>query len=105
LSGPMRAGLELAPGASARLSGGQFSVPAAAILVGDEGQLEAASNIILRAGRSPVPPPIRVGDGAQVTLRQNVFVGYGIEVVKGVSAAERQQILGANVIVNAEPPR
>jgi serine/threonine protein phosphatase PrpC len=105
LSGPMRAGLELAPGASARLSGGHFSGPAAAILVGDEGQFEAASNIILRAGRSPVPPPIRVGDGAQVILRQNVFVGYGNDVVKGVSAVERQQILGANVIVNAEPPR
>jgi PPM family protein phosphatase len=105
LSGPMRAGLELAPGASARLSGGHFSVPAVAILVGDEGQLEAAGNIILRAGRAPVPPPVRVGDGAQVILRQNVFVGYGIDVVKGVSPSERQQILGANVIVNAEPPR
>ena len=32
LSGPMRAGIELAPGASATLNGGRFSVTAAALL-------------------------------------------------------------------------
>jgi hypothetical protein len=53
--------------------------------------------------RVPPSPPVRVGEGAQAILRQNVFVGYGSDVVKGVSASDRQQILTANVIVSAEP--
>ena len=35
MSGPMRAGIELAPGASATLNGGRFSVTAAALLLGE----------------------------------------------------------------------
>ena len=103
LSGPMRAGIELAPGASATLNGGRFSVTAAALLLGDRAQLAADGNVILRPVRVPPSPPVRVGEGAQAILRQNVFVGYGSDVVKGVSASDRQQILTANVIVSAEP--
>jgi serine/threonine protein phosphatase PrpC len=105
LSGPMRAGLDLAAGASATLNGGHFSVTGAAFLLGDRAQLTAVDNIMLRAGRPPASPPVRVGDGAQAILRQNVFVGYGTDIVKGVSASDRQQILAANVIVTAEPSR
>ena len=103
LSGPMRAGIELAPGASATLNGGRFSVTAAALLLGERAQLAADGNVILRPVRVPAAPPVRVGEGAQAILRQNVFVGYGSDVVKGVSAGDRQQILAANVIVSAEP--
>ena len=105
LSGPMRAGIELAPGASATLNGGRFSVTAAALLLGERAQLAADGNVILRPVRVPAAPPVRVGEGAQAILRQNVFIGYGSDVVKGVSASDRQQILAANVIVSAEAPR
>jgi hypothetical protein len=103
ISGPMRAGLELSPGASAALNGAHFSVSTAALVLGERAQLTAAGNIFLRAGRAPVTPPVKVADTTQVTLRQNVFAGYGADIVKGVSAADRQQILAANVIVTAEP--
>ncbi len=103
LSGPMRAGIELAPGASATLNGGRFSVTATALLLGERAQLAADGNVILRPVRAPAAPPVTVGEGAEAILRQNVFVGYGSDVVKGVSASDRQQILAANVIVSAEP--
>ena len=44
-----------------------------------------------------------MADGAQVAFQRNVFIGFGADVVKSVGPAERQQFLGANVIVNAEP--
>ena len=90
------------PGASAALDGGHFSVTTAAIVVEDGAQLTASGNVFLRPARATVVP-IRVGDAAQATLRRNVFIGYGTDIVKGVSATDRQQILSANVIVTAEP--
>ena len=36
-------------------------------------------------------------------MKQNVFAGYGSDVVRGVTDADRQQILASNVIVSAEP--
>ena len=102
MTGSMRAAIELAPGASAALDGGHFSVSTAAIVVEDGAQLTASGNVFLRPARATVVP-IRVGDAAQATLRRNVFIGYGTDIVKGVSATERQQILSANVIVTAEP--
>jgi PPM family protein phosphatase len=105
LSGPMKSAVDLAPGAAATLNGAHFSVTGTALVLGERAQLSADGNIILRSGRAPIAPPVRVGDGAQAVLHQNVFVGYGTDIVKGVSASDRQQILGANVIVTAEPSR
>jgi serine/threonine protein phosphatase PrpC len=102
LTGPMRAGVELTPGASATLNGSHFSVGAAALVLAERAQLSAAGNIFLRTAR-PVVTPVKVGDAAQATLRHNVFVGYGSDIVKGASATDRKQILDANVIVTAEP--
>jgi hypothetical protein len=98
----MRAGVELAQGASAGLDGSYFSVAAAALVVEDNARLAASGNIFVRSARPPVPA-IRMGDAVHATLRRNVFIGYGTEIVKGVSAGDRQQILSDNVIVTAEP--
>jgi hypothetical protein len=102
LSGPMRAGMELTPGSSATLHGAHFTVSAAAVALEDGSQLSAWSNIFVRSA-GPLLPPIDLGTGAQVTLRNNVFVGHGADIVKGISLTARQQILAANVIVSAEP--
>jgi tetrahydrodipicolinate N-succinyltransferase len=98
----MRTGMELAPGSSAPLQGAHFAVPAAALILGNGSQLSAGSNIFVRSARA-LTRPVELGAAAQVTLRDNVFVGYGGDVVTGISLADRQQILAANVIVSAEP--
>jgi hypothetical protein len=36
-------------------------------------------------------------------MKQNVFAGYGSDVVRGLAEEDRQQILASNVIVTAEP--
>jgi hypothetical protein len=47
--------------------------------------------------------PATLADGAQAAFKRNMFIGFGPDVAKSIPQAERQQFLGANVIVNAEP--
>jgi hypothetical protein len=103
VAGPMRAGVEVLTDASATLAGSQFSVAGSALVLAERAQVEAAGNLFVRGGRTP-SPPVTVAAGALLRFRNNVFVGFGTEVVKGLTAAERQQFLPANVIVPAEPP-
>jgi serine/threonine protein phosphatase PrpC len=102
LSGPMRAGIELGPGASATLNGGYFAVGGVALETGDRSELSASGNLFIRAGHAVVPPLV-AGDGARASMKQNVFAGYGSDVVRGLAEEDRQQILASNVIVTAEP--
>jgi hypothetical protein len=101
MAGPMRAGVELVPGAAATIHGGIFSVAGSALLLGDRAQVSVWSSTFLRPVRTLVPP-IRIGEAAQLTLQRNVFAGYDAELVAGASVADRQQIPSANVIVTAE---
>lgn len=102
ISGPMRAGIELGPGASATLNGGYFAVGGVALEAGDNSELSASGNLFVRPGKAVVPPLV-AGEGARPSMKQNVFAGYGSDVVRGLSDADRQQILASNVIVTAEP--
>jgi hypothetical protein len=98
----MRAGIELGPGASATLNGGYFAVGGVALEAGDNSELSASGNLFVRPGKAVVPPLV-AGEGARPSMKQNVFAGYGSDVVRGLSDADRQQILASNVIVTAEP--
>jgi hypothetical protein len=102
MDGPMRAGIDLLPGAGLTLHGGYFAVQGSALTAGDRSQATVTRNVFLRTGR-PTAVPVVLGTSAQTTLRGNLFAGYTGELVKGASAAERQQIAAANVIVTAEP--
>jgi serine/threonine protein phosphatase PrpC len=101
MSGPMRAGVDLAPGASASIEGGRFSVSGTAIALADRAQLTAAGNVFLKSGRLAAVP-LTIGDATQLSLKHNVFVGFGTDVIKDATPAERQQILTGNVIVSAD---
>jgi hypothetical protein len=71
---------------------------------GQRAQATLTRNVFLRPGR-PAIPPLTLGPLAQTTLRGNLFAGFGSEIVKGASPAERQLIAAANVIVTADPSR
>jgi serine/threonine protein phosphatase PrpC len=103
IAGAMRTGVELLDGSSASLHTTRFTVQGHALTIGDGAQALVTGNVFLRAGRAGGPPPIALGGGTQTTLRENVFAGFGTDIVKGYSATERQQIAAANVIVAADP--
>jgi PPM family protein phosphatase len=102
IAGPMRAGIEVLPGAALTVHGSHFSVQGAALTSGERSQSVVTRNVFLRMGRASVAP-VTVGPLAQTSLRGNLFAGYVGEIVTGATAAERQQIAAANVIVTAEP--
>jgi hypothetical protein len=102
ISGPMRAAVEVLAGTSATLSGSHVAVPASPLILGAGAQLGARGNAFLRPTHATATPAT-LADGAQVVFTHNVFVGFGPDLAKSIPQGERQQFLGANVIVNAEP--
>jgi len=103
LDGPMRAGVEIAPGASASLHGSQFSVAGAALALADRSRCDATGNAFLRVTRSAATPPVTLDGTAQVVLRRNVFTGHGRDLVAGLPEADREPLRAANVVVAADP--
>ena len=104
MAGPMRAGIELLEGATLTLHGSHFAVNGPALTAGDGSEALVSRNVFLRTGK-PQPPPLTIAAKAQTTLRGNLFAGFGAEIVTGASAAQKQQIAGANVIVNKSGDR
>ncbi|MEO7271613.1 MAG: protein phosphatase 2C domain-containing protein [Vicinamibacterales bacterium] len=102
ITGPMHAAVEVAAGATATLSGSHVAVPATPLVLGIGAQMTATGNTFAHQNRITATPAT-LADGAQVAFKRNVFIGFGADVAKSVPQAERQQFLGANVIVNAEP--
>lgn len=102
LTGPMRAGIELLPAAAVTIQGSQLAIQGPALTIGNGAHAIVIGSVFLRTG-PPAGPPISIGTAAQATLKRNVFAGYGADIVKGVSVAERQQIVSGNYVIGAEP--
>jgi hypothetical protein len=102
IEGPMRAGVELVDGATADVVGSQFAVLGTGVVMAAGSHASFTGNVFLRSGRSAATA-LAVTQPSQATLRRNVFVGYGPDPVKGLTVAERKQLLGGNVVVAAEP--
>jgi serine/threonine protein phosphatase PrpC len=102
LTGPMRAGIELLPAAAVTIQGSQLAIQGPALAIGNGAHAIVTGSMFLRTG-PPAGPPISIGAAARATLKRNVFAGYGADIVKGVSAAERQQIVSGNYVIGAEP--
>ena len=100
MAGPMRTGIELLPSATLTLHGSHFAVTGAALTAAERSQSALTRNVFLRTGRTRVAP-VSIGQLAQSTLRDNLFAGFGADIVAGASPATRQQIAAANVIVSA----
>lgn len=102
IAGQMRTGVDILPAAAVTIRGSLFSVDGPAVSFGDDAQAILANNTILRVGR-PVDGPFVMAVSSQPTFRRNVFVGFGVEVVKSMSVAVRQQLLAGNFVVATEP--
>jgi hypothetical protein len=102
LAGPMRAGIELSAGSVVTIQGSLFAVQGPALTMADRSEATLTNNTFLRAGQTG-DAPIAIGGGAQAMLSRNVFAGFGPEIVKGVRADERRQMLTGNFVIASEP--
>jgi serine/threonine protein phosphatase PrpC len=102
IAGEMRTGVDILPFAGATVRGSLFSVEGPAVTLADDSQATLTNNTILRVGK-PVDAPFILASSSQPVFRRNVFVGFGAEVVKGMSVAVRQQLLAGNFVAGSEP--
>jgi serine/threonine protein phosphatase PrpC len=102
LAGPFKTGIELLDGASATIDGGQFAVQGTAIGLGERSQALVAGNVFLRLDRA-TGAALSLATGAQLTLKRNVFAGFSADLIRGVAAQQRQEILTGNIVIATEP--
>jgi hypothetical protein len=98
----MRAGIDLAPAAEAQVRDSTFALQGPAIALGEESQATVTANVFLRTGR-PGEAPFTLAPTSQPVFRDNVFAGFGPDVVKAMPPIVRQQLLAGNYAVPCEP--
>ncbi|CAN5804280.1 hypothetical protein BH18ACI5_BH18ACI5_05810 [soil metagenome] len=102
ITGPLSAAIVLSPGASVTVQGSRVNIAGAVISLPDDAQASLANNIFTRAVRSP-EPPISAGASSRLTLSGNVFAGFEPEIVRGLSAARRSEVLVSNIVLPPAP--
>jgi serine/threonine protein phosphatase PrpC len=102
ITGPMQAGIELRQAGTVTIQGSLFAVQGPAVTIAGGSEAVLINNVFLRIGRS-VETPISIADSARGALKRNAFVGFGTDIVTGVSADERLQMLSGNFVIASEP--
>ena len=97
--------MEIAPGSSMTMHGSRVGVGSVLVSVPETSQVGFSNNIFVRNGGSPAEPPIVAAATSRLTLTGNVFSGFSPEIVRGVSAARRTELLAGNIVVPAPPPQ
>jgi hypothetical protein len=95
VDGPMRTAVEISDGRGASLESLTIHVSRgpALTLVGAS-DVRLARSTLVRGGPGG-EPALSLKDTTGLTLWRNVFVGYGNELVRGISAAERDALFGS----------
>ena len=91
--------MEIAPGSSITMHGSRVGVATTLISVPETSQVGFSNNIFVRNGGSSAEPPIVAAATSRLTLTGNVFAGFPPEIVRGLSAARRTELLAGNIVV------
>ena len=103
IDGPMRAGIELTDATAVTIRGSLIHTGhGSAITIDNSSEATIVTNTFIRAA-GPFEPALAITDAARTVVTRNVFVGYGAEISRGLSADERLQFLSGNFIVASEP--
>ena len=93
-----RRSFEIAPGSSMSMQGSRVNVGGPLVSIPETSQASFTNNIFVRTGAFADAPIVAAGT-SRLTLNGNVFSGFEPEIVKGVSAARRKEILSGNTVV------
>jgi serine/threonine protein phosphatase PrpC len=104
IAGPFKQVIGLSETSAVAVHGSHVAVSGSLVSVPADGQLTLVNSIIERAGGSQ-SPAIVASPAASLTVRGNVFRGFGAAILAGVGDARRAEVLDPNTIVPADPPR
>jgi hypothetical protein len=103
IEGPMRAAIELTGATAVTIRGCVVhNAQGSAVTMDASSEAAIANNAFVRTGRA-VEPALSLKDATRTVVTRNLFAGYGVEIIRGVSADERAQLLSGNFVVAAEP--
>ncbi|HYT66637.1 MAG TPA: protein phosphatase 2C domain-containing protein [Vicinamibacterales bacterium] len=93
VDGPMRAGIELTDARSATIESTAVHISGgAALAIVGGSDIRIAHSTFVRGG-GVTAPALSLKDTVRLTLWRNVFGGYGNELLRGLTAAERDELL------------
>ena len=102
IDGPMHAGIELTQATAVTIRGSLIHpAQGAAITIDDTSEATITTNTFVRSA-GPVEPALSIASAGRTVVARNVFVGYGTDISRGLSAEERLQFLSGNFIVASE---
>jgi serine/threonine protein phosphatase PrpC len=102
ITGQIRRAIDLSPASSLMVRGSRIAVAGTLLALPDEGHATFADSILVHAGGG-MEAALSAAASPNLVLRGNVFAGFGSEVIQGVAAARRMELLAGNIVIPIEP--
>jgi hypothetical protein len=80
--------------------GSRIAVERAIVAVPDEGQATFVDCVLTRLGPGDAAA-VSLSPTARLVLRGNAFAGFGADIVDGVTAARRLELLAGNLVAGS----
>ena len=103
ITGQFRRAIDLSPASALTVRGSRVAIAGTVLELPDEGVATLVNSILAGSGDAR-GAALSIGPSARLVLRGNVFTGFGADVITGVSAARRAELLSGNIVVPAEHP-
>jgi len=100
LAGPIRQAIELSAGSTLTVRGSRIAVERAIVAVPDEGHAAFVNSVLTRLGPA-AGAAVSLSPNAHLVLRGNAFAGFGADIVDGVTAARRLELLAGNLVAGS----
>jgi serine/threonine protein phosphatase PrpC len=100
LTGSIRQAIELSAGSTVTVRGSRLAVERAIVAVPDQGQATFVDCVLTRLGPGG-DAAVSLSPTAHLVLRGNAFAGFGADIVDGVSAARRLELLAGNLVAGS----
>ena len=100
LTGPIRQAIELSAGSTVTVRGSRIAVERAIVAVPDEGHAAFVDSVLTRLGPAG-EAAVSLSPNAHLVLRGNAFAGFGADIVDGVTAARRLELLAGNLVAGS----
>jgi hypothetical protein len=100
IAGPIRQAIGLAAGSAVTTRGSRIAVEHTLAAVPDEAHATFVDSILTRTTPA-AEPALSISPSAHLVLRGNAFAGFGAEIVDGVTAARRAELLAGNIVVGS----
>lgn len=100
IAGPIRQAIELSAGSTVTVRGSRIAVERSIVAVPDEAHATLVDSVLTRVGPGG-DAAVSLGPAAHLVLRGNAFAGFGADIVDGVTAARRQELLAGNLVAGS----